>query len=62
MTTREQVAALLQLGRTDKEIAREIGRNESVIGYHVMRLMAATGARNRTECAVRLIYAKQRAA
>ena len=57
MTTRDRVAALLRQGMSDKEIARALGRNESVVGYHIMRLMAATGSRNRTQCALRLARA-----
>jgi len=61
MTTRERVADLLQRGLTDKEMARQLGRHESVVGYHVGRLIAATKSRNRTQAAVRLALDTRRA-
>lgn len=54
--TRE-VAALLQLGMTDKQIGARIKMAPGTVKYHVGRILAATGSDNRTQAAVALARA-----
>ena len=51
--TRE-VAALLVLGMTDKQIGLRIKMAPGTVKYHVGRILAATGSDNRTMAAVAL--------
>ncbi|MGB0671780.1 MAG: LuxR C-terminal-related transcriptional regulator [Rhodospirillales bacterium] len=54
LTTRQhQVLDQLVDGRSNKEIARSLNLSEPTIKIHLAAVMAALGARNRTEAAVK---------
>jgi DNA-binding NarL/FixJ family response regulator len=52
--TRRERQILVQLvqGRTNEEIAEQLGIKRSTVKIHMYHLMAKTGKRNRTELAV----------
>lgn len=55
MTTREsQVLALLAEGRSNREIARELGLSLKTVQNHVSRLLAKLQVRDRTEAVLRM--------
>jgi two-component system, NarL family, nitrate/nitrite response regulator NarL len=55
LTDRErEVLRELTLGRTNKEIARNLDLTEKTIKYHMGRVMQKLSARNRTEAALRV--------
>jgi DNA-binding NarL/FixJ family response regulator len=50
LTAREsEVAAQLSAGRSNAEIADQLGIAESTVARHVSNILAKTGLRNRTE-------------
>jgi two-component system nitrate/nitrite response regulator NarL len=49
-----QVLGEIEHGRTNKEIAKTLGISVATVKLHVQAILAATGARNRTEAASRL--------
>ena len=54
LTTREQeVLTLLAEGKTNKEIARELGISESTVKNHVASILSKPRARNRVEAALK---------
>ncbi len=52
MSTALRVRELLATGMTNKQIARKAGVAPCTVKYHVSRIMAATGAVNRTQAAI----------
>lgn len=48
-----EVLQLIALGRSNKEIARELGLSPSTVKTHVAHALASVGASNRTEAAMR---------
>lgn len=60
LTPRErQVLDALAQGRTNKEIARELGITPGTVKAHVERLIAKLGVRDRTQAAVLAVEARQ---
>jgi DNA-binding NarL/FixJ family response regulator len=54
LTARQsEVLGELVLGRPNKEIARKLGLSVATVKLHVQAILMATGARNRTEVAIR---------
>jgi two-component system nitrate/nitrite response regulator NarL len=49
-----EVLAELELGRTNKEIAKHLGISVATVKLHVQAILAASGTRNRTEAVSRL--------
>ena len=49
-----EVLAELERGLTNKEIAKQLGISIATVKLHVQAILAATGARNRTEAVSRL--------
>jgi two-component system nitrate/nitrite response regulator NarL len=49
-----EVLTEIEHGRTNKEIAKKLGISVATVKLHVQAILAATGARNRTEAASRL--------
>lgn len=49
-----EVLAELEQGLTNKEIAKQLGISIATVKLHVQAILAATGARNRTEAVSRL--------
>lgn len=49
-----QVLTEIERGRTNKEIAKTLGISVATVKLHVQAILAATGARNRTEAASRI--------
>ena len=60
-TDRERdIFELVALGRTNREIARELNLAEKTVRNYVSNILAKTGRRNRTELAAYLVRATQR--
>jgi DNA-binding NarL/FixJ family response regulator len=53
-----EVLELLAQGRTNKEIARQLGISPATVKIHVARLMAWLGAANRTDAVIRAQQAR----
>lgn len=53
-----EVLAQLQVGRTNKEIAKSLGISVATVKLHVQAILSTAGARNRTEAVSRLAKAK----
>jgi DNA-binding NarL/FixJ family response regulator len=54
-----QVLRLITQGRTDKQIARELGLSHRTVEMHVARSMAALGCHTRAEAAARWVQLGQ---
>jgi DNA-binding NarL/FixJ family response regulator len=52
--TQERVARLAAVGRTDREIARELGLSPKTVEHHLSRIYRRLEVRSRTELAARL--------
>ena len=48
-----EVLRLIELGQTNKEIAKALGISVATVKLHVQAILNITGARNRTEAALR---------
>jgi DNA-binding NarL/FixJ family response regulator len=48
-----EVLRLIEMGRTNKEIAKALGISVATVKLHVQAILNITGARNRTEAALR---------
>jgi DNA-binding NarL/FixJ family response regulator len=48
-----EVLRLIQVGQTNKEIAKALGISVATVKLHVQAILNVTGARNRTEAALR---------
>ncbi|HUO21514.1 MAG TPA: response regulator transcription factor [Caulobacteraceae bacterium] len=48
-----EVLRLIELGQTNKEIAKALGISVATVKLHVQAILNVTGARNRTEAALR---------
>lgn len=48
-----EVLSLIEIGQTNKEIAKALGISVATVKLHVQAILSATGARNRTEAALR---------
>lgn len=56
MTNRElEILELLSYGKTNKQIAAELGISDFTVRDHVSSLLRKSGARNRTELVARRI-------
>lgn len=56
LTNRQrEVLAMLQQGRSNKEIARDLGLAEITVKLHVTAILRAFGAENRTQVAIRAV-------
>lgn len=56
LTNRQrEVLAMLQQGRSNKEIARDLGLAEITVKLHVTAILRAFGADNRTQVAIRAV-------
>lgn len=56
-----EVLAQLQVGRTNKEIAKSLGISVATVKLHVQAILSTAGARNRTEAVSRLAKAQDSA-
>ena len=48
-----EVLRLIEMGQTNKEIAKALGISVATVKLHVQAILNITGARNRTEAALR---------
>ena len=48
-----EVLSLIEVGQTNKEIAKQLGISVATVKLHVQAILSVTGARNRTEAALR---------
>ena len=54
LSTRQlEVLKLIEIGQTNKEIAKALGISVATVKLHVQAILNVTGARNRTEAALR---------
>ncbi len=54
LSTRQlEVLRLIEIGQTNKEIAKALGISVATVKLHVQAILHITGARNRTEAALR---------
>lgn len=55
-----EVLQQMQRGRTNKEIAKDLGISVATVKLHVQSVLSAAGARNRTEAVSRLLHEGER--
>jgi DNA-binding NarL/FixJ family response regulator len=48
-----EVLRFIEMGQTNKEIAKALGISVATVKLHVQAILNVTGARNRTEAALR---------